>query len=156
MKRLLITIVLGILLISLSGCGSSKNVENNKVSKSDVKVEEQKKEEKVEQEDLNEQLKKEAVKAEFVQLNSNIDKNKNLKVFAEGTISVVDYDNVMDVFPSFVLTQKEGEGSGMYHISNVLDVKGLKDGDNVKIYGVVNGTNDSGIIKISATIVEKK
>ncbi|MBS4958920.1 MULTISPECIES: hypothetical protein [Clostridium] len=158
MKRLLVAIISGIIVVSLSGCASNKSVENNKESKPDMKVEEQKKDEKeqkVSQEDLNEQLKKEAVKADFVELNGNTDKNKNLKVFAEGTISVVDYDRVMDIFPSFTLTQEEGEGYGIYHISNVLSVEGLKDGDKVKVYGVVDGENDSGLIKISATVIEK-
>ena len=154
MKKILLTIISGILAVSLAGCGSNKNANNDQESKPQVKVEDQQNIEK-DQEDLNEELKKEAVKADFVELNGNVEKNKSLKVFAEGTISVVDYDNVMDLFPSFLLTQEEGEGYGMYHITNILGIEGLKDGDIVKIYGVVDGKNDSGMVKITATVIEK-
>lgn len=111
--------------------------------------------EKVSQEDLNNNLKKEAIKAEFTVLNGHNAEKADLKVFAEGEISAVDYNKVMDVFPSFLLSQKEGDGYGMYHISNLLDIKGLKNGDNVKVYGTVDKElSKDGIIKINATIIE--
>lgn len=153
MKKLITTLLSLLIVLTMTGCVStakSDGEENNEKPK----VEQQNKEEK-NQEELDEELKKEAVKADFVELNGNIVGNKNLKVFAEGTISVVDYDRVMDIFPSFLLTQEEGEGFGIYHISNVLSVEGLKDGDKVKVYGVVDGENESGLIKISATVIEK-
>lgn len=46
MRKLLITIISGLLALSLVGCGSTKKVENAEESKPDVKVEEKKKKEK--------------------------------------------------------------------------------------------------------------
>ena len=157
MKKVICCILTGLMLVGLIGCGNStsKNdgtkVEQEETNKND-KVQ---KEEKDEQKELDEELIKEAVKADFVKLNGHAEENKNLKVFAEGTISNVDYDCVMDLFPSFTLVQKEGEGNGMYHISNVLGVKGLKEGDYVKAYGVIDGESNVGLVKIAATVIEK-
>jgi hypothetical protein len=108
------------------------------------------------QEEINAKLKAEAVKASFVELNGHTSEFKNKKVYAEGKVSNVDYKKVVDIFPSFVLSQKEGNGYGMYVISNMLEIKGISDGDKVKIYGVVDGTDKTGMIKIVATIIEKQ
>lgn len=110
----------------------------------------------VTQEDLNENLKQAAEKADFVKINGHTDEYKNIKVYAEGAISSVDYDNIFDIFPSFALSQVEGEGYGVYHITNALSVPDLKDGDSVIVYGVVTGVSNLGAPKISATVVEKR
>lgn len=161
MKKILCAILTSFALFSFISCGEGNKIESQKsVEQEQEKItvnENIEKEDKVTQEELNDKLKKDAVKAEFVKLNGNSDANKNLKVFAEGTISNVDYDKVNDIFPSFTLTQEEdGGGYGMYHILNILNVEGLKEGDYVKIYGVVDGENNMGLTKISATIIEKK
>ncbi|MCT4593186.1 MAG: hypothetical protein N4A57_02780 [Anaeromicrobium sp.] len=107
-------------------------------------------------------IKEEAVKADFIKLNGHTKENAKLPVFAEGEISCVDYENVMDVVPSFLLSQKEGDGYGIYHIANVPAFIGkdgnikLKDGDIVKIYGIVDAeTAKDGSIRIVATSIEK-
>ena len=108
------------------------------------------------QAELDQKLKSEAIKADFVTINGHTDENRDLKVFAEGKISVVDYQKVMDSFPSFLLSQKEDDGYGIYHISNMLSFPNLKDGDNVIVYGVLDGVDKSGIPRIIATIIEVK
>lgn len=155
MKRLLSILLIGMLSFGMVACGDSKDTA--KKDDTDKPVATETKQEEPTREELNEKLKKEAVKADFVKLNGNSKDNKDLKVFAEGKVSTVDYKNVMDVFPSFTLTQEEGNGFGIYHITNVLSVEGLKDGDTVKIYGTVDEeTSKDGSIKINATIIEKK
>lgn len=159
MKKGLALIISGVLILSLVSCKSGEKNNNNI---NEMSTQQQSEEEKmesiidVEQKELNEQLKKEAVKANFVELNGNDEEKNNLKVFAEGTISSVDYDCLIDIFPSFTLTQKENDGYGMYHIANLFGVEGLKDGDYVKVYGSVDGMSDTGLIKIVAIIIEKK
>ena len=61
----------------------------------------------------------------------------------------------MDVFPSFLLSQEEGNGFGVYHITNILSIEGLEDGDEVIIYGIVDSTIVA-IPRIIATIIEVK
>lgn len=53
-----------------------------------------------------------------------------------------------------MLTQVEGDGFEIYHITNVLNLEGLENGDNVIVYGSVNGTI-VGLPRIMATIIEK-
>jgi len=106
--------------------------------------------------ELDAKLKKEAIKADFVQLNGHESEFENKKVYAIGEISVVDYKNVMDDFPSFLLSQKEGNGYGVYHITNMLSIKDLKDGDTVKIYGCIEGVDKTSAPKIVATVIEKQ
>ncbi|WP_206153060.1 hypothetical protein [Clostridium cadaveris] len=155
MKKLLSILLVGMLSVGMTACGNSKDTAKKDDTSTPAPTETKKEE--PTREELNEKLKKEAVKADFVKLNGHSKENKDLKVFAEGKISIVDYKNTMDLFPSFTLTQEEGTGVGMYHITNILSVEGLKDGDTVKIYGVVDEEpSKAGLIKITATIIEKK
>lgn len=170
MRKLLKLFVVGAMILSLVGCGGNSgkdepsiNIGNESISKSeetnnnDIKMEEESEEKITEsQEELNNKLKEEAIKADFITLNGDVEENQGVKVFAEGTISVVDYERVMDIFPSFTLTQEEGDGFGIYHITNLLSIEGLKDGDYVKIYGTVDGRSDLGLVKISAIVIEKQ
>lgn len=156
MKRKLFVVMLLILSVFIvGGCGSAAT--SNKTEQPASSASDQTKSSTIEktQEEANAQLKAEAEKADFVKLNGHTAEYKGLKVFTEGSISVVDYDNVMDVFPSFTLTQVENGGYGMYHITNALSIPDLKDGDTVTIYGIVSGTDSTGAIKIIATIIEK-
>lgn len=150
-RKIWIFALLLVMVLSLAGCekGSSQTSNNN----SDNQSKQEQKE--PTQEELNEKLKKEAIKADFVKLNGHAAENKGLKVFAEGKISVVDYERKMDLFPSFMIAQKEGNGFGMYHVANLLDIKDLKDGDSVRIYGSIDGTDQTGITRIVATVIEK-
>jgi hypothetical protein len=110
------------------------------------------------QEEINEKIKKEAVKADFVRLNGHESepKNKYLRVFIEGEISNVRYEYTdIDPFPHFLISQKEKDGYGLYHITNILNIKNLKDGDKVKVYGVVEGKTKDYSIKVSAPVIEK-
>lgn len=149
MKKI-ISIILILFSIIFVSCGNIRDHANEGENNSTITSYEKDDEQAI----LNDKLEKEAVKADFVSLNGNTEQNFGLRVFAEGKISVVDYNSVMDVFPSFMLSQEEGDGYGIYHVSNALSVPDLKDGDYVKVYGLVDGTNNVGMIKILATVVE--
>lgn len=106
--------------------------------------------------DPDKELKEKAVLADFVAINGHYEDVKGQKVYAEGTISIVDYKRVMDIFPSFTLTTKEGSGYGMYHIVNILNIPDLKDNDMVKIYGTITKPEEkTQMPTITATIIEK-
>ncbi|EGO86269.1 hypothetical protein G8S49_11070 [Clostridium botulinum C] len=163
MKKICIAIFSSMLVLALVGCGDKKASSNiTTENKTNTEIKSKSKDIKKEnkeptQQELNEKLKKEAVKADFVKINGHEKENANLKVFAEGKISCVDYKKVMDVFPSFSLKQKEGKGYGLYHITNLFSKEGFKDGDIVRIYGTVNKVKSkTGYPKIIATVIEKK
>lgn len=152
MKKFISLLFVIFLSFEINGCGKTSTISTN----NDKKASTEQKMNDPTQEELNQQLKKEAIKADFVKLNGHNSENKNLKVFAEGKIGTVDYTNVMDDVPSFVLIQKEGDAFGNYHIKNILNVKDLKDGENVIIYGTVDGTDNMHKVSIIATVIEKK
>lgn len=158
MKKALSILTVGVLSVCLIACSNSKENTTKKDDVTKTSVNETKKEEKKQltKQEIDDNLKKEAVKVDFIKVNGHEKENKDLKVYAEGKISIVDYKNKMDIFPSFVLTQNEGDGFGMYHITNILGIEGLKDGDQVKLYGTVSGEkNKAGMPIIITTIVEK-
>ncbi len=108
-------------------------------------------------EEMDQQMLEEAVQANFVEINAG---NWELKkVCAVGKISHFDPDPV--IF-SFTFTTEENGGYGMYYVDGTPDLPriknvfyDLKDGDIVKIYGIVHGKNDAGMPNISVTIIEK-
>lgn len=104
----------------------------------------------------NEQLKKNAVKAVFAEINGQYDKVKGKAVFAEGKVSGLNNKNTLNVFSNFTLSQSEGNGVGIYHIRNVSEMKDLKDGDTVVVYGKIDEPLESGMPSIVAWIIEKK
>ncbi|MFD0827582.1 hypothetical protein ACT8ZR_18295 [Neobacillus sp. M.A.Huq-85] len=124
-----------------------------------VKTAQEKKDEPTQQE-LNDKLKSEAVQADFVELNVDNPPLRK-KVYIDGKVSVL----TKGVLDEFTITSKEGNGYGMYHVTlfNTTDTK-YSEGDQVRIYGTVGGLNsgkevgkdDSGMIMIIATIIEKK
>lgn len=150
--KILVVLSIFIILVSFAGCSQSSNSQETKKSPTKIMTKLKGKS----QDQLNQELKNQSVQANFVEINGHTSELKNKKVFAVGKISVVDYQGAMDVFPSFILSQKESNGFGMYHITNVLSVKGLKDGDNVKIYGTIDGTAKDSMPKIIATVIEKQ
>lgn len=151
-NKVLIFLSISAILTFFVGCSKSANSQETK--KATAKTVSKPKEKS--QEELNQELKNQAVQANFVEINGHTSELKNKKVFAVGKISVVDYQDTMDVFPSFTLSQKESNGFGIYHITNALNIKGLKDGDNVKIYGTIDGMTKDKMPKIIATIIEKQ
>lgn len=104
------------------------------------------------QEEINEHLKMVAEKANFVELNVD-DPPNGKKVFIDGEITVL-YEN--GTFGEFMLASKEGEGYGAYNIIllNTTDIK-YWEGDQVRVYGAVNGKDESGMPQVLATILEK-
>lgn len=138
--------------LMLVGCGG--NDTESKDEPAPKKEETTKTENKAEptQEELNEKLKAEAVEANFVELNSD-KAETNKKVFATGEVSAIKEDGI---FQSFTLTTKEGEGNGMYSISDVLKETEYAEGDTVKVYGVYTGKDDLGFPKIESTVIEKQ
>ena len=102
-------------------------------------------------------LEKEAIKANFVKMSKNVNQYIGTKVYATGKITSVDYKGLASKYPTFMLSQKESNGYGIYYVYNMKNVKGLKDGDTVKIYGTIKGTDKLGFIpSIAATIVKKE
>lgn len=103
------------------------------------------------QDELNVKLKGEAVQADFVELNVD-NPPDGKKVFVEGEVSLL----TKGTLDEFVLTSEEENGKGMYKIqfANTTDVE-YADGDRVRVYGAVNGKDDVGMPKISASILEK-
>lgn len=104
------------------------------------------------QDELNEQLKEEAVKADFVELNVDTPPDGK-KVYIEGEVSLLTAGTVDE----FVLTSEEETGKGMYKIefADTTDVD-YSEGDQVRVYGAVNGKDEVGMPKVLATILEKK
>ena len=146
MKKMLILCISFIIVLSIAGCSDRTVKENGEVP--DIASKEEGTEEvgksnnkEKTQEQINQELREKAIRADFTVINSE-EETDGLAVFAEGEISVVDYKGSIDidVFPSFLLSQEEGDGFGVYHISNILSVDGLEDGDEVIVYGTVDST----------------
>lgn len=162
MKKIIIIIISVFIIATLIGCSSSSTTPQNTSQNQNATQNQNTAQgnlttnKEPTQEELNQKLKEEATKADFIQINGHEDELVNKKVYAEGKISVVDYEKVMDLFPSFLLSQKEGDGYGVYHVTNVLNVPDLKDGDTVKVYGTLKGKDKTGGPKINATIIEKQ
>lgn len=149
-RKVFLLSVLLILVLAVIGCGekpASKDVTQIK------KQAEFKKETEPTQEELNKKLKENAVKADFVELNSYPDKNKDKKVYVEGEVGVVFGDGVGQKFD---MSAKEGNGYGYYTITNLCGMYDVKEGDVLKAYGVFSGHDEkTSIPKITATIIEK-
>lgn len=157
MKKIFISLVALMLTLSMVACSnnSEKKEESNISNKEINEVEE---ENKPTQKELNDALKKEAEKADFVQLNGHESENKGKKVFLEGEVTIVTKPGA--VGGEFTVSVKEGDGYGIYGITsfdteNNYDIgKDIKEGDKVKIYGVVDGKDQVGAPRIVATIIE--
>jgi len=138
MRKIVWLLVVGLMLSSV-GCGATVPQQEAAAQKAAVAQKAQLKEEAADQkvadanqEVLNAQLKKDAVKADFVEINGHIDKFVGKPVFTEGKVFIP-----VEGSPYFELTTVEGDGFGMYVVTNASGVYGLKDGDMVKIYGKV-------------------
>jgi colicin import membrane protein len=97
------------------------------------------------QEELDAQLKDEATAADFVELNSD-DAETGKKVYAEGTVDVILEEGVIQSL-SF------STDDGMYTLANASGTK-VSEGDQVKVYGVYSGKDETGIPKIDVSIIE--
>lgn len=146
MKRKILVIISLLLTLGLFiGCGGSND--NKKEEENIV---------------LTEINKDDYEKADFVSLNLNAEEYKKLvgkKVFVEGEVSAEDIDGkVFDKSPNLTVTQKEGEGYGIYAAKgyNIKD-SGLdiKDKDIVKVYGIVNDERITGMPTILVDKIEK-
>lgn len=110
----------------------------------------------------NEEIKVSSTQADFVEINGHYADVKNKPVYATGSVSFVDDNFNAEVdtafgFPNLTLTVNEGDGFGMYYIINCSGIKGLKDGDNVTVYGKVYQPHPSmGMPTIIAAIIEKQ
>lgn len=150
MKKIIATLLILNLALALVGCGQTDK--QNVKSEQSKKVEERKEEKKETQEDINNKVKVEAVKADFVKVNAGEMNNKS--VFTEGQVSSINKDQVM---PTFTLTVKGENGYGMYSILCIDKeyIKNINNGDNVKVYGKVDGKDSTGMPKITGNIIEK-
>jgi hypothetical protein len=128
--------------------------ESEPVVGKEVKVE-KKSEEKTQgpsQEELNEKLKQEAVQANFTELDGD-NQQIGKKVYIDGEVG----PGMKDVIDEFMLTAKEGDGYGIYKVKLFNTAKTeYNKGDQVRVYGTVEGKDDSGMPLITATILEKK
>lgn len=151
MKKILVSMLAILLVFALVAC-SNGDSEEKTTSKTEEIVNKESTEKGPSQQKLNEKLKKEAVKADFVELNVD-NPPEGKKVYIDGEVSALN-KGPMD---EFVLTSKEDKGNGMYMIklANTTDVE-FSEGDQVRVYGVVNGKDDTGMPKVLATIIEKK
>lgn len=129
MKKIL-TVSIILLVLTMVGCGS-----NN------VVVEQPKQEEKPLKKEINVV---EYEKADFVNLNkldNEYNKLLGTKVFIEGNVDSVDLEGkVFAKSPNLSLSQKEGEGFGIYAVTGfeIKDsVPDIKEGDVVKAYGLI-------------------
>ncbi|USK48848.1 DNA-binding protein [Bacillus sp. CMF12] len=146
MKKLLIA---GVAMLFLSACTQEES--EPVVNDTETNTEVSSKEEEPSQEELNAKLKDEAVQANFVELNVD-NPPDGKKVFAEGEVSTLIKDDVLD---EFTITTNEGNGHGMYSVNliNTTEFE-YKEGDRVRIYGAVKGKDEGGLPQISATIIE--
>lgn len=145
--------LMGLLFISLTLVACSNEAEQQPVA--DQPVEETttgSQEPEQTQEQLNEEIKKKAVRADFVEMNVDNPPDGKI-VFVEGEVSVL----TKGAIDEFILTSKEGNGHGMYNIllANTTDAE-FSEGDHVKVYGAVNGKDDTGMPQIFANLLEKK
>ena len=102
------------------------------------------------QEEINEQMRENAIEADFIKINGNEWKDKD--VFATGKVSFVE---VSEPAINFTLTTTEGDGFGVYSIFTFSTLVGeVLDGSTVKIYGIVGDRNKLGMPSITATIIE--
>jgi len=150
MKKILYLLSIG-LMVSLLGCGTTVNA-----PESTTPVVDQVAKQEADGKKAIDDLRTNAVKADFVEINGHYDQVKHKAVFAEGKVSAVSNSGI----PSFLLSQKEGSGWGIYYIVNTSSIVDLKSGDTVKVYGYVSDTKltpaacDGPVIWCS--IVEKK
>ena len=151
----IITLLLMVTLFSsCSNSSASKNTVSNTTATTSNKAKEPT------QKEINDKLKEEATKADFVQINGHEDNNKNKKVFVEGEITNISKEG--STGGEFTVSVQEESGVGMYRVMS-LDTENntnvgvtVKQGDKVKVYGVIDGKDDTGMPKIVATIVEKE
>ncbi|MGP9039836.1 DNA-binding protein [Cytobacillus kochii] len=151
MKKAFVTILTTSFL--LFACGGNEESTKEVKPKEEVNTEQQENNNDMTQEEVNEQLKKEAEKADFVEINVD-NPPEGKKLFIDGKVSLLTEGD----FDEFILTTDEGPGEhGMYGIqlANTTDAV-YSEGDEVRVYGVVNGKDETGMPKILATILEKK
>ena len=102
-------------------------------------------------------LKAKATKADFIEINGHYDKVKAKPVFFEGKVS-----NVVNTYdagiPNFLITNKVSkDGFELFYIINGTQILDLKDGDTVKIYGMVSNPKEGlGMPTIMCSVIEKK
>lgn len=109
------------------------------------------------QEEIDKETKSKAVQSNFVEINGHEAEMKDKIVFAEGQISAVDNSGTVELFKGFTLSQKEGNGYGMYYVYNFTSDTSFKDGDIVKVYGSVYESKSTlGMPIIVGTVIEKK
>ena len=155
MKNKIASILFIVLIsISLISC-SEKKVEQKDTAKN-TKTDQVTKPEKT-QEEIDKETKSKAVQSNFVEINGHEAEMKDKIVFAEGQISAVDNAGSVELFKGFTLSQKEGDGYGMYYVYNFTSDTSFKDGDIVKVYGsVYENKSTLGMPIIVGTVIEKK
>jgi hypothetical protein len=103
-----------------------------------------------EEEKAAESFKESTNKADFVRLNEDSEMKKRVNL--SGEVTFVDGGE-------FTVTTEEKDGKGVYSV--VMDsnypLYEAKKGDNVKVYGVVDGKNEkNNMIMVTARYVEEK
>lgn len=105
------------------------------------------------QEELNEQMKEEAIEIDFVEANGG-DLAEGTKVKATGELSALDPSGLRG--GDFMLSVEEGDGFGVYDVSNFNTVEiPLEEGQTVTVYGTFAGPEEgTSMPMITATIIE--
>ncbi|HBV97802.1 MAG TPA: hypothetical protein DEF36_12255 [Desulfotomaculum sp.] len=146
MKRMVLMLIL---LLALTACGNTPVAQQTPAPQ--PKPTTTSEASKPTQTELDAKLKKEAAQANFIELNSSPEKNKDKRVYAKGGISAPAPDGW-----EFTLSTKEGNGNGMYSVKNLSRIFDIKAGEEVKIYGTFSGKDSkTGMPIITATILEK-
>lgn len=149
-------IILGVFcIVTIGGMALMPTQDTVQTSKQEQKI---KTETKTDKSDDNKhddkELREQAVKAEFVKLNGHTQDFQKQKVFVDGEVTFVDTSKALEIFDYFTITTKEGDGYGMYTITN-FDGVDIKVGDKLKVYGYVEKDIDkTGMPAIIGTIIE--
>lgn len=107
--------------------------------------------------DVNMDIRDTAMQVQGSQIDSG--ELEGEKVFALGEISSIDIDSKNMNKVNFTITQTEGENSIPYIVTwegGKLDFQNLqiKEGDTIKIYGVLEGKNEEGTPIIKTSLID--
>lgn len=155
MKKIFMSLVALVITLSMVACSNNTNEKKEESNTNDKEINESVKEDKPTQAEINAQIKNEATEANFVELNSDNDKDFIKKsVYVDGKVS-----NIIDdpVLPTLTLTATYDDGYGIFDIV-VLDkenFKTLSDGDEIRVYGGYTGKSKLGFPQISGNVIEK-
>lgn len=145
MKKLLTLIIAAGL---LTGCGSDEPKEDPAEA---TPADTQTNTEELTEEERHAKVKALAEEHSFIQFNGD-EVPVDTMVELTGEVDHISEEGMMG---EFMLTKKEGDGYGMYSITNMLGTE-VSEGDTVAVYGTYNGKNEMGMPSVNSVLVEIK